>query len=1562
MRLFTCIIALVLSVMTASAKPITREVAQKKAAAFMAQQRDFRRLTPVVSAQKLRLKTASATTGQTADPYYVFDRGTDEGFVIVSGDDQTIDVLGYSEKGSFDYDNLPEALQDLLDDYARQLQLIQQGAPVVKLPANHPKVGQLMTSKWSQGSPYNLTCPLDGGNRSVTGCVATAMAQILYYNREKMPTETQAAMPAYSTWTKGIQVPGIASGAPIDWDNMKDTYGSANDLQKKAVANLMLYCGVGVKMDYTSSSSGAQSSDAHAAFVKYFGCSQARFVTYADVSTDDEWDRIVYQEMAAGRPVYLSGSNATVGHAFVADGYENQRYHINWGWGGQSDGMYYLTNLTPGDGQGIGGSSDGYNGWKQIVVNIEPDNYMEKKITISDTKARDICLANFDTNSDGKLTYGELAAITSLGTAFKGQTAIKSFAELYYFTSLTELPEDAFNGCSALTTLRLPKSLKKVGARAFKDCAQLRQINLPTSVNTIGQEAFSGCKLLSAFELPEEIEVIEAGTFKDCALLPSIVLPLTVSKIDNEAFSGCTNLNSFTVKTFQPASITMGSNVFSNTNLSTAKLYVKQGTKAYFTAASQWQDFGTIIEERERSGGEFATIEAGKVYYLYNVGMGRYLTKGEAYGTQAVVGDEPLRFKANHTASMAEDVYYFTTPDIENKNLFRTTNDANVGKGVKALFVDGANMTQASCYWKVSSVSDKVYTIQVPATVTAYYKEGEYLGVQTDHKSGAASPTYGAYFDVEYATHRLGCQWQFVLYDEAKAANYEAAQTLGNLLSTAKKRSLKTADEQAVYDNLESTVEQLQAAQSSLRKKLNFIDFKETAIRDLCISLFDSDTDGELSMKEASDVSDIGYMFYFSNNTSIKTFDEFQYFSNIGEIYGNTFDGCTNLTSVIIPKNVEKIYYQAFMNCKKLTAINIPANVTLVGDNAFYGCSALREVTVQANDPANISLGNNVFGGVSLAQCTLRVPFGTKELYAAANVWKNFGNIVEVRGTTQAKFSPIETNKPGYLYHIGTHKIITMGEAYGTQSVVGRTGRIYELRRTNSMADGVYYLYDTETGKTVFRTTKDSKVGEGTKACFGDGNISTSSYWQIQPVDSLLFTMQVPQSDENYIANEYLGASPTRASSYTDPSYGIYWDFSGVSKDTQWAFISVDDMKAAKEMDELAEKLKEMIAKAKEQELNVTDEQAVYDNAASTSIDLRAALKSVRDKLHFITFADDAAQTVCLTNWDENEDGELTFEEAAQVTSIGELFRGNDKLKYFEELKYFTGLTEIPSDAFRNASNLVALYLPKNIQTIGSNAFMASSKLRNLVITNDTQLIPFGNCYLSAQATVFLPGNMLASYEADETWNSKVKLLTEYTGKPVVTAKASRIYGRNTASISAVVMGAPVEGEPETECAAIKDRYLPVGKYPITLTIGTIVTPGTELVEGVFTIEPAPLTITAKSYTRNVGEANPEFEVTYKSFRNSENEDVLTSKPVITCEATAESPAGEYEITVSGAEAQNYDITYVAGKLTVVDPLGVESVKADPAGSQPLYDMQGRRVEQPKRGIYVSGNRKVVIR
>lgn len=1563
MRFLTAVLFCLSITLSASANPITLEQARKRATTFMAKQKDNRKLMAVTNQKKLAPRKAGANQTVEIAPYYVFDKGTNEGFIIVSGDDQTIDVLGYCDEGSFDYEQLPPNMQEWLDDYAEQLTRIQAGAPVIRKAAStHPKVDQLMTSKWSQGSPYNNSCPMDGGSRSVTGCVATAMAQILYYNREKSVTETQATIPAFTSWTKNINVNAVPAGSPIDWENMKDTYGSATDIQKKAVADLMFYCGASVKMDYTNSASGAQSWDAYQAFINYFGYgSSTRYVSYSDGLTDTEWDNLVYAEMAAGRPVYISGANASIGHAFVCDGYDgNLRYHINWGWAGQSDGFYYLTNLTPGDGQGIGGSSDGYNTYRQIVVGLEPENYQAKAMSISDATVKSICLANWDADGDGKLTYGEVAEVTSLGDAFKGKT-IKTFNELYYFTGLTALSDDAFNGCTQLETIKLPKALKSIGTRAFKDCQKLKQIILPTAVDAICEEAFAGCSVLAGFELPVEITAIEQGTFKDCLQLPSIELPVSVNRIGSEAFAGCTKLANFAVKTFHPEDLSMGTSVFGGIDLSNATLTVMQGTKSYFASADQWKDFGNIKETRELSGGKFVTMEVGNTYYLYNIGTGRYLTKGEAWGTQAIVGTSPMRFKVNRTASMPDGVYYLTSPDTGKEGgiyLFRTTTDSNVGQGIPTTFVDGTSLT-TNAYWSIQPIGNNIYTIQIPSNDTNYAVD-KFWGVQTDHQSGAASPTYGVYADIDYATHKQNCHWQFVLYDENVTARYEAAETLATLLLSAKKKQVKAVEEQAVYDNLDSSLEELLAAQSSLRKKLSLIEFADALVRATCIASYDSNFDGELSYTEAAQTSD--FTTSFRNNTSLKSFDEFQYFTTAPSIYGNTFQGCSNLESIVLPSGLRHIYYNAFYNCKKLTKINIPEYVNTIGQSCFYGCSALREVTVESPDPATISLGTNVFGGVPLAQCTLYVPYGSKALYQVADTWKNFGNIVEIRTHAMPSYSLIENGKTGYILNLGTRMQLTMGEAYGTQSVVGTSGRLYKWVHTTNMADDVYYLQDASTGKVVFRTNTDTKVGEGVKTCFGDGSVSTNAYWKVTIDADNIFTLQVPSTDENYVANEYLGTDKNHSSSVASPTYGAYWDIQGISRSSQWAFITEEDMQAAQAQDDIVAQLKAMLAKAKAQSIDVTEEQAVYDNFESTTEDLRVALKSVRDKLHLITFADEAAQSICLSNWDADKDGELSFEEAAQVTDIGEVFRGADKLKYFEELKYFTALTEIPNEAFRNVSNLVTLYLPKNIQKIGTNAFMACSKIRNLVIMNDTQLIPYGTCYLNVQTTVFVPENMLSSYQADETWNAKTKRLTEFTGKPVVTAKASRIYGRTIATIETVVMGAPVEGEPETECEAIKDRYLPVGNYPITLKPGSIATPGTELVEGVLTIEPSPLTVTATSYTRNVGEPNPEFEVTYKSFRNSETADVFITKPVVTCEATIDSPAGEYEITVSGAEAQNYVFTYVPGILTVVDATGVASVKADPSGEQPIYDLQGRRVQQPKRGVYVSGHRKIVIK
>ena len=1590
MRHICLLLTFLVAVLTASADPITREQAQKKAEAFLLKQKDQRKLTPVMDVKKLAPVTGARKLAPVrgAEPaadapgtaalkstseYYVFNKGVAEGFVIVSGDDRTEPILGYCDRGEFNYDQMPPAMQELLDDYTRQIAQLQElgrGPVVTDAIPTHAKVEPLMKSTWSQGYPYNLACPQYFSlGQSVTGCVATAMAQILYYNREKSVSETTAAMPAYDTWTEHptygrLHVEGIPEGAPIDWENMKDDYSSSNGKQRAAVADLMHYCGVAVYMDYTNSASGAQITDAYTAFGKYFGYgSSVRYYDYSSVSTDTEWDKIVYSEIAAGRPVYMAGANSEGGHAFVADGYDgNLKYHINWGWGGVSDGYYLLTSLTPGQ-QGIGGSNDGYTNYRQIITGLEPDNFGEKAMNFADATVKKLCLEHFDGNKDGKVTYDEAAQVKDIGTVFKG-SAIKAFKELYYFTSVTSLPNDAFNGCSQLTVIRLPKYIQSIGARSLKGCAKIEQIDMPNHVKTIGEEAFAGCKLLGSLSLPDELPAINDGTFKGCESMTSVVLPITVTKIGNEAFASCTKLSSMDIRTFQPGNIALAATAFAGTDLSKATLSVMQGTKSYFQTTNGWKAFGTIVEKRELSAGQFAELESGKTYFLYHVGTGQYLTRGEAYGTQAVVGETPMRFYVFHSSSMADGVYYLTSKDTGNsgKYLFRTTTDDNVGKGVLATFVDGKSLN-SSAYWAIQPAGDKVYTIQIPSNGTGY-AAGKFWGVQSDHESNAASPTYGVYGDVDYASHPMNCQWRFVLYDENVTQCYEAAEKLANLIAMAKPRKLKTDAEQAVYDNLESTYDELRDAQRSLRKKLKLIDFASDFVANVCVTYYDIDSDGELSYTEAAKVNDLGWLSYsyFQGQKSIISFDELKYFTNIPDIYGNTFEGCTNLESIVLPKNLIHIYYRAFRNCSKLTSINIPEFVTTIGETCFYGCKALRSVTVLNPDPSSISLGENVFGNVPIDKCTLYVPYGSKKLYEQAAVWKDFGTIVEVRSHTQPKFSPVEADVAGYVMNVSTRKYINMGEAYGTQSVVAANGLVYQLKHSKSMADGVYYLYSDQTGqsgKVLFRTSTDTNVGSGVKACFGDGTLSAKAYWKVEQAEDLTFTMQVPKTDNTYVADEYLGIDEYHKSNAASPTYGLYWDVKG--NGTRWAFVTADDLKNARLLDDNAEMLAEMLERAKAANIDVKDEQAVYDNFNSTADDLSSAVTSLRNKLHYINFADTRAQALCLANWDADGDGELTIEEAADVKDLGEVFRGITNIKQFEELRYFTSLTEIPENAFRGDASLQTICLPVGIKSVGEYAFTGCSALKYLVMLSETTMIPLGYTGVTNGVTLFIPAKMLDAYQNDASWSSKCTI-EEYTGKPVVTAEASRVYGRVAASIKVKVLGAPVDGTPDCSCETIGDKTAPVGNYPITVTIGTVTTPGVELQEGVFTVEPATLTITAKSYTREEGDPNPEFEVTVSGYRNKETDTVFTVKPVITCAATKDSPVGEYDIVVSGAQARNYVMTYIPGKLTVVPrTVGIAGREVKDTVNGTIYDMQGRPVATPRRGgIYIQQKRKVV--
>ena len=334
------------------------------------------------------------------DYYYVFNAGNDGGYVIVSGDDRTEPILGYVEQGSFDPDNIPENMRSWLQLYADQIKFIvdndiDPSSPLLRkrnrIQGTRHSVGEILTTRWNQGHPYNITCPHYYTNKDndehaypATGCTATAMAQVM--NFYKFPEKTKAIIPAHSnTYTlqngtqKTVTVKAVPRNTPIDWDNMRDTYSWIDEAhataQDTAVANLMLYCGQSVHMGWGPSSGANFSAEA---YVNYFGFDNSCYVGERRDYCIDDWFDMLYNEIAQGYPVLFSGFSSGGGHAFVLDGFDGENlFHLNWGWGGGSNGWFLVGILNPGDTSGIGASSssDGYSMSQRALFNLRlPDN------------------------------------------------------------------------------------------------------------------------------------------------------------------------------------------------------------------------------------------------------------------------------------------------------------------------------------------------------------------------------------------------------------------------------------------------------------------------------------------------------------------------------------------------------------------------------------------------------------------------------------------------------------------------------------------------------------------------------------------------------------------------------------------------------------------------------------------------------------------------------------------------------------------------------------------------------------------------------------------------------------------------------------------------------------------------------------------------------------------------------------------------------------------------------------------------------------------------------------
>ena len=333
--------------------------------------------------QQAKARSRGGVTPQQTTPYYIFNFNDSTGYAIVGGDDRMPAIVGYSDKGTLNPDNLPVNLKSFLAAYKATVESVEKGdtsavknvkAAMKREAGSYTPIAPLLGGiEWSQNAPFNNLCPkYDGKHNAVTGCVATAMAQIMRY--WKYPSSLLEGIPAYVSDRYNIPIDSIPNGIGYDWDNMPEKYnGDFTNNQAFAVATLMQHIGASVKMDY-GPESGAYDKDVIPALTHYFGYDKdiIKMLDRTNFEWED-WNKILLDELGKKRPIYYCGHSFIGGHAFVCDGMDSDGYyHINWGWGGESNDYFDITILNPNNGIG-------FNESNSAILGIVPNNSQDKQ-------------------------------------------------------------------------------------------------------------------------------------------------------------------------------------------------------------------------------------------------------------------------------------------------------------------------------------------------------------------------------------------------------------------------------------------------------------------------------------------------------------------------------------------------------------------------------------------------------------------------------------------------------------------------------------------------------------------------------------------------------------------------------------------------------------------------------------------------------------------------------------------------------------------------------------------------------------------------------------------------------------------------------------------------------------------------------------------------------------------------------------------------------------------------------------------------------------------------------
>ncbi|MBR1688415.1 MAG: C10 family peptidase [Prevotella sp.] len=625
---------------TATAKPRTQEQLQQAAVQAINEHRAHLRLAPRHDVPKELKRTAGyALIG--------YENGS---YAVVATDDVAPEVLGVSETAySAGRNTNLEWWLNAVDQVVTQAAA--SGTPLTTTKPDPDKfptaVPQLLTTTWDQDTPYSNYCPkaTNGYERCLTGCVATAMAQVLNYFRQPEHGIGQRTIyyPSLSETYSGQRtaVTTDFSAHYYDWDNMLDSYsyGNYTQTQADAVAQLMLDCGVAADMMYGPSSSGgsgAYSDEAAAGLRTYFGLEGATCLVREDY-TEAQWMELVYNEISTNGPIYYGGADLRPwvygGHAFVLDGYrEDGKVHVNWGWSGDDNGYYDIALLNP--------SGYQFKDEQDMIVGIESQAIQAELVqpVVELTQAGQLVSELNDVNMEyvSELTVSgpinstdlkalrRMAGVDSVGVSTHGRLSklilkdarFVSGGAPYliesgnsYTTQDDELPYKAFYGATRLRKLVLPETLNSIGDGAFG-------LTIIDSLGTVGSDdnaqqtydivdgiiysraepnVIIGSLPSVAGELTIGSEVTEIHPYAFAGRnLSKVVFPESVNSIGKQAFYNCRMVETIRVENREVP--TVGANAFAGIDSTYTKLYVPAGTKDTYKRAQGWKRFSNIAE------------------------------------------------------------------------------------------------------------------------------------------------------------------------------------------------------------------------------------------------------------------------------------------------------------------------------------------------------------------------------------------------------------------------------------------------------------------------------------------------------------------------------------------------------------------------------------------------------------------------------------------------------------------------------------------------------------------------------------------------------------------------------------------------------------------------------------------------------------------------------------------------------------------------------------------------------------------------------------------------------